>query len=302
MDPVNRLAGIGSSELARIAGDDPWGGPASVWLEKVGLAGGREPTPAMTAGLDLEGTVVRMSAAQLDTRFIRNHVTFRHPDWPDVPLYATPDGFGPGRRSGVEAKVVGHRLDDWKRGPPAYVRAQVQGQMACLPRLERVWVGALIGGQVHTYQIDRDPDAITAIEHGVVAWWRTYVIPEVAPEALTKGEAWDLLRARVRVEARPSRIAGDEEELLGRQLVSLMEQQDDIANLMDGLRRDLATHAAGEDIAGKGWRARWGERRSTDWAILAREEGLPRRLVESYTHATKTFTFRRAKGEEPDDD
>ena len=55
-------------------------------------------------------------------------------------LFGTPDGFGPHRYALAEIKLVGHRFDDWKTGPPEYVHLQVQAQMACYPKAQRVHV------------------------------------------------------------------------------------------------------------------------------------------------------------------
>jgi len=231
----------------------------------------------------------------MDVRLTHNRVTFRHPDWPDVPLYATPDGFGPHRWALAEIKVVGHRMDDWRGGPPEYVRLQAQAQLAVLPRAFRVIVGALVGSEVRAYTVERDPKVGDAIVEGVVDWWRRYVIPEVAPPPEGPDDTWALLRARVMPESRVERIADDQEDVAGLRLLAALEAKDALEEEVAALRLGLAAAAETEDLAGTGWRGKWTERRSTDWAALAREEAIPRRVIERYSRSAPVFTFRRAK-------
>ena len=298
-EPVNRAAGIGASEVAVIGGVSPWQTPAGLWLTKVGLSGGQESTGPMRMGLALERSLVRLLAEEADIRLTHNRQTFRHPDWPDVPMYATPDAFGPHRWALAEIKVVGPgRYEDWRTGPPEYVRLQAQAQMACLPRSFRVLVGALVGSELRTYTVERDPKVAEAIVEGVVDWWRRYVVPEVAPPPEGPDDTWALLRASMTPEdARPERVAIDEEEVAARRLLAALEAKDEVEAEIAALRLQLAQAAESADLAGVGWRGRWTERRTTDWPALARELRLPKRVVESYTRQTPMFTFRRAKAE-----
>jgi hypothetical protein len=136
---------------------------------------------------------------------------------------------------------------------------------------------------------------------GVVDWWRRYVIPEVAPPPEGPDDTWALLRARLRPDERPERIATDDEEVAGRRLLAALEAKDAAEDEVAALRLALAGAAESEDVAGVGWRAKWTERTSTDWAALAREEAIPRRVIERYTRRSPMFTFRRAKADATDE-
>src|SRR5262245_28628649 len=105
----DRRTGIGASEVPAILGLSPYATPAAVWLEKVGMATRRE-TASMRTGIALEGAVLKLAADQTGRDLVRNRATRRHPLWPDVPLFATPDGFiRPHNWGLVEVKVVGWR-------------------------------------------------------------------------------------------------------------------------------------------------------------------------------------------------
>jgi hypothetical protein len=271
----------------------------AVWLEKVGLTDGQASTGPMRMGQALERALLRALGDELDTRLVHNQVTFRHPDWPTVPLYATPDGFGPHRYALAEIKVVGHRFDDWRGGPPEYVQLQAQAQMACYPKAQRVHLGALMGSDLRTYRIDRDPAVIHLLEEEVAAWWARYVVPEVSPDPEGPQDTWALLRAQVSPDARQERVAADQEAVLGAQLLTLLEHQDHLAQEVEERRRALAVAAQDQDLVGPGWRATWSARKATDWRAVVEAARVPPARVAQHQKAAPTFTFRRTP--RPDD-
>ena len=295
---IDRRAGIGASEVPALAGASPWTTPVAVWLRKVGLTPDQAQSDSMAMGHTLERALVRALSEHLDTRLTHNQVTFTHPEWPVVPMYATPDAFGPHRFSLGEVKVVGHRYDDWRGGPPEYVRLQAQAQLACYPKANRVHIGALVGSELRTFQIDRDPQAIAALEEEVAAWWARYVVPEVSPDPEGPGDTWALIRAQVAPDARGERVAADQEAVLGAQLLTLLEHQDHLAQEVEDRRRALAVAAQEEDLSGPGWRATWHPRRTTDWAGIVREARVPESVIRMYRTEAPVFTFRRTKNPE----
>jgi predicted phage-related endonuclease len=291
---IDRRTGIGASEVAALAGASPWTTPVAVWLRKVGLSDDPPDTNPMRMGRTLEAALLRALGDELGVRLVHNARTFTHPEWPTVPLFGTPDGFGPHRYSLAEIKVVGHRFDDWKGGPPEYVHLQVQAQMACYPKAQRVHVGALIGSELRTWQIDRDPPVIAALEEEVAAWWARYVVPEVSPDPEGPADTWALLRAQVSPEGRTERVAADQEAVLAAQLLTLLAHQDHLAEEVEERRRALAVLAQDVDLVGPGWRATWGARKSTDWRGVVEAERIPPAIVRRFERVSPTFTFRRS--------
>lgn len=292
----NRRSGIGASEWTALVGASPWSTPAQVWLEKSGLGSSRE-TDVMRAGRDLETTVLRMAARQLDRRLVHNAMTFRHPDWPRVPLYATPDGF---TRDGtprdlVEIKVVGHRMDEWKAGPPLYVDWQVQAQLAVLPQIRSGIVVALIGGDVKTWRVDRDPDVQAEMPETVAAWWRDHVVADRAPDPVSDNDRWLLLRARVAQDVRQERVATPDEQRDGTALRALLTQRADLDHSIDLVRLQLADAAQDSDVLGLGWKASWSSRATVDWRALVRDLGITQTAIDRHTTRSPAFTFRQGK-------
>lgn len=297
MNGWDRRSGIGASEVPAIVGLSPWRTPVAVWLSKVGLGGEQASTPAMRTGNALERTIMAMAAADTDTRFRHNTQTFPHPSWPTVPLFATPDGFGPRRSGLVEVKVVGWRGADWSGGPPAYVLAQVQAQLACLPRTKVATVAALLGSEVKTWPVERDPEAAEAIVDGVAEWWARHVIGGMSPEPVTDEDVWAVLRARVNHVERAARPPSIEEEAIGADLVSLLRDADAINALVAERRMALAQAAADGDVvdAATGWRASWTTRTTTDWKAVAKSRGATDSDALRFATAVPVFTFRRPK-------
>jgi putative phage-type endonuclease len=293
---VDRASGIGASEVAAIAGLSPWSTPVEVWLEKVGMGRPRDETPQMTTGRDLELAVLKLGARDLGRRIVHNARTFRHAGWPEVPLFATPDGFGPGRDTLAEVKVVSHHLSDWRDGPPPYVVVQCQAQLAVYGKATAVDVVALLGGAVRTFVVERDPQAILDIEVKVGRWWRSYVLAGVAPPAETPEDEWALLRALVTPDHQ-ERLATTDEQVVANDLVALMVERARIDALVDEGRRALASSSEGHDVAGVGWSGRWQSRTSVDWKGVRKIVGIPDDVVEAYTRSSSMFIVRRSGGE-----
>lgn len=87
--------------------------------------------------------------------------------WTHEALAATPDGFGVGEtgaRALIEAKFVGYRLlTHWEKGPPLYVRLQVQGQLICTGADYCDVVAAIGGPGYHEWRIKREPELVELI-------------------------------------------------------------------------------------------------------------------------------------------
>jgi len=293
-EAFDRRSGIGASEWSALVGASPWSTPAQLWLEKSGLATSRE-SDLMRTGRELETTVLRMASRQLDRRLTHNGMTFRHPDWPAVPLFATPDAFGPGRAELAEAKVVAHRMDDWKGGPPVHVDFQVQAQLACLPRVGSGLVVALIGGEVKTWRIDRDPDVQAMLPDLVATWWKDHVLGDRAPDPVTQDDRWALLRSRIRTDVRQERIATPDEQRIGSELRGLLQTRASLDQAIETARLELAMAAKDSDVAGLGWRASWTDRSTVDWRQLASDLAIAQDDIDSHTRTTTSFAFRQGR-------
>lgn len=293
-----RRIGLGASEGAAIMGLSPYQTASDVWLEKVGLGETRRDSSAMRAGRELERPILKLAGDTVGIAFAHNRQTFAHPRWADVPLFATPDGFGPRRHTLAEVKLVGHRYADWSDGPPDYVAVQAHLQLACIPKASRVIVAALLGSDLRTYTVERDVPLEDRMVADLVDWWYRYVIPEVAPPADTPASAWRLMKATAATDGRQTRLATPDEQRLGSELLAITRDVDALETRGDAIRRELAELAADSDIGGVGWAASWRERADVSWKSVAVEAGASPDVVERYTRRSASFTFRTAKAKE----
>lgn len=285
-------SGLGASAVAAIAGQSPYATPTDVWLEKVGLGRARDETPAMAAGTALERPILRLASDRLGIAFRHNRTAVRHPRWPDVPLWATPDGYAAGRTLLAEVKLVGHRWSDWSDGAPDYVVTQARAQLACLPRADACYVIALLGSELKTVRVERDPLVEARLVELVAGWWQRHVVDELAPDPDGPEDAWNVLRATTSVEARAERLATTDELALGAELLAVAKRIAELERHADDVRRRLAETADQSDLLGLGWTARWTSRASTSWKAVALDAGATAALVDAHTTRTPTFAFR----------
>ena len=290
----DRRDGLGASDVPAIAGASPWVTPVGLWLDRMGLSGPQPETEAMAAGKRLEGPILQLAARATGLTIHRNRVRFRHPDWPKVPLWATPDGLTRPRTTLVEVKMVGHRFADWADGPPAYVGLQVQAQLACLPRVQQAVVGALIGGELRTYRVDREPLVQQFLPALVAEWWARHILAERSPDPSGPGDQWALMRAAAATDGRDERVATTDESGWADGLLKLQEMEDDLAAQKETLRLALADAAVQSNVRGDGWTARWQLRRTVDWSAVADAYSIPSDVIERHTRVAPVFTFRRS--------
>lgn len=167
-----RREGVGGSDAAAVCGMDPRKGPMAVWLEKTGVVGGDEETPAQRRGRRFEPVILQMFTEETGLQVVRRQEMVVHPGRPWQ--RATLDGravdpqWPSVRAVPLEVKSVHWCMaEDWKDGVPAYYLVQVQHQLA-VSGDPAAAVAALIGlDDLRTFVVARDEAVIaeiTAIE------------------------------------------------------------------------------------------------------------------------------------------
>lgn len=192
---ATRVHGIGGSEIAAIAGLNPYRGPLDVWLRKAtptrgplvvenDNAAGKDPRDpdALKAilGHYMEPTL-RTIYEERTGRKVRVSGTVVHPTRPHV--FATPDGLI-ADEGGLEIKLVGARVAHHWDGYtlPDYVDAQARWGMACtgLPFWD---VFALLGGtEIRQHTVLRDLEYENDLLALADDFWEGYVLADVAPD------------------------------------------------------------------------------------------------------------------------
>lgn len=148
---AQRAAGIGSSEIAAVAGEDPYSSPMQVWLRKTGKMPDHGNTQASHWGDVLEPIIANEWAQRNDAGVQKVLRTYAKPGHPIA--MATPDYFIDGRDDELlEIKAPGYMMskawgktDDVESVPKDKI-CQVQWQLLVTQR--EIWhLAALIGGQ-----------------------------------------------------------------------------------------------------------------------------------------------------------
>lgn len=175
---------IGASEVAAVLGISPWDSPHDVWGAKLGHWEPKRSTLAMELGHWMEEFIARRWVPQHRERMQPGTGTRALPGFPHI--RATPDReIHPSMCDEllglIECKNVGWRLSHhWADGPPIYVQAQCQVQMACIDA-PRVDVVAMIDDEIRQYTVERDQATIDRIVEQVDAWWQRHIVGGVRP-------------------------------------------------------------------------------------------------------------------------
>jgi putative phage-type endonuclease len=248
---------VGASQVAAVAGVDPYTTPLELWRRKLGRAQGPDPDlEPLRIGRALEGPVVDLVRPLIPAPIRRNRATFLHPDYPAVPLFATPDAFvGPDRL--LEVKVVGRwAAQAWDDGVPLYVALQARAQLA-VTGAQACYVAGLLGTELRLCLVEREMPLERELLAGVIAFVRDRLEPEAEPDPVNDGERWarlvdvlGSLEGEVLADAEADRLA--EELMLARSAAAANNAE--VAALRVRLGAWLES-AGGRRVAGSTWSA-----------------------------------------------
>lgn len=290
-----RSQGIGSSEIAAVAGLDPYAGPMDVYLRKRGLIEHAE-TEAMARGRWLEPVLARWFEEEHEVTLVPG-ATVRDERRPW--MLATPDYLVQGEI--VECKTAGlrqaHRWGEpgTDEVPESYL-AQVQWQMAVVGAA-RASVVVLLATEylprVYVVRADRE------IQDGLAElggrFWHRHVEAGVppTPDASEATKAW--LRATYPHHVAALRPPTHGEIDLVTAYRAARRSREASERLEEEIKAKLcASIGEAEGIAGEWGRITWksakGSRR-TDWEALARFLGATEQQIAQ--HTTETAGSRR---------
>lgn len=202
-----RQQGIGSSDAAAVVGLDSFRSPFSLWLQKTGQLPEQEETDAMRWGMRLESAIADefQDTNDAELNVIVPQSMFRHSthEW----MLASPDRLlakdlvNGGDVIGVlEIKTSGF-ADRWADGIPEPYQVQVQHQLSVMDLYE-AYVAVLIGGRTYrTFHVERDDEAIEALQKLERDFWFENVLANVPPPTdghVSTTEALKQLYASVR--------------------------------------------------------------------------------------------------------
>lgn len=196
--PEQRLARrnhIGSSDIAAIAGCDPWTSRLAVWMQKVYDVEDLPNKGPIARGNRWEAPLLDFAQEELGVPIERN-VHVQHPELEIIAVNLDGRLTGPRRREGIEAKTSNMRrvegqLEEEYGEPgtdivPDRVLCQTHLQMDAAD-LEVVHVPVLLArfGRLEEsmFKVERNDDLIATLRELAQEFWETFVLPRVPPPA-----------------------------------------------------------------------------------------------------------------------
>jgi putative phage-type endonuclease len=179
-----RMAGLGSSDIAAVAGEHPYKNAHAVWLEKRGLVDPQPETDATWLGHQMEPIIAARYAQEMGVRIVPGPGTVAHPEHPWA-LATTDYEHADGARV-VECKWVGMRpMAHWSMdadGAPIYVNLQMQHQMF-VRGINRADCAVIFGAtaEFRIYEFTRDNGIIDAIFRIGQRFWQRVLDGEPPP-------------------------------------------------------------------------------------------------------------------------
>lgn len=181
-----RKNGITGSEIAAVAGLNPWVSPFDVWCKKKGVIEDDAGSYHTERGQYLEPAIIKWYSARTGRR-VEETSTIIHPR--NRIIIATPDGISigdSGDRRALEVKSPSlYTQKDWGDDGtddiPQYYLPQVMWECAVLGTASAD-VAAIVNGDLRTYTVAYNERLYSALEDIAMRFWREHILTDVPPE------------------------------------------------------------------------------------------------------------------------
>jgi putative phage-type endonuclease len=309
LDDTIRRLGLGGSEIAAVAGLNPYSTAAEVWARKTGRLADKPETLPMRLGTYLETFNAQLYANRSGFALKRGATC----QSAQVPwMVGTPDFYvldDEGRTThGLECKWVTYfDAEDW--GPsgtdivPVWYIAQIQHYME-LTGLRR-WDLAALGPREHRwYVLFYDAELVSMLRESGEYFWYTYVVGDVEPPLEVSEAVAEYLARRYGQQNGDRLVVPD---AMGRDYVqSYIEIAQDLkAFEEDQLKaksylQSLIGEAAGLQV--EGFQCTWKQdkpRKEVDWQAVALASGATPEIIAKFTEekpGSRRFICRAVKG------
>jgi putative phage-type endonuclease len=289
-----RRRGIGGSDAAKVLGISRWGGPLTVYMDKLGLLPPEEEqSEAAYWGTTLEDVVAREFVRRTGLRVRRRNAIMYHPDHPW--MIANVDRVIVGSNQGLECKTVSaFKADEWRDDevPDAYY-IQCQHYMAVMG-WDSCFIAALIGGQRFLVkEILRNDEEIAGLIEAERQFWYGNVVLGIPPlagmfddmGALYPAQTGEALEAPTEADLQIARALFETRE-------KIRPLEDEKVALENILKSRIGEGAGIEGVAT--WKQA-ASRVAVDWEGLAMSLNPSREQIEAHTAVkagTRRFSFK----------
>lgn len=296
-----RQTGIGSSDIAAVAGLSPWSGPIDVYQKKVGEDDGFTGNWSSEVGHQLEPLIGSWYADEVGAEKLIPGNTVVHPDKPWI--LATPDFYVilpvlPKRIT--EIKNVGFRVaHHWDDGPPEYVQAQVHWQQETTG-IHFADVAASIAAQEPAYwQVENSPEIRKDLVEIGRDFWFEHVLKRVPPEPDDTEQYKTYLNKNF---SDHSQEIIPVDSHLNRWFVARAEAKDNIKTLEASIREAenqiKAVIGSNAGLKTDRWKATWkrGQGGSVSWKKIAEDLGATESDIDKHRgQPARTFLAKELK-------
>lgn len=273
---------ITATDVAKLLGLSKFGGPTSVYLDKLGEAEVTE-TERMRWGRRLEAAILAGFAERMNVP-VELADPYSLTVCPDEPLIAASlDGRVQPGGAPVDAKNI-MRLDPTKWGEeltdqiPDDYALQLAVQMACTGA-DEAFIAALFGGQqLRVYRVHRDNDVISTAIDAAREFWQRYVVTRTSPPPDGSLAYSEHLSKRLKQTTSLIVDANEEVETWASILKEARGQAMEIGKVIEEAEQNIKEHigdAAG--VKGQGFRIMWrkvGSGYAVDWQAVVNELAL----------------------------
>ena len=286
-----RKVGIGGSDAAMVMGVSKYGGPLTVYMDKMGdIPPSEESEPAYWGNV-LEDIVAKEFAKRTGLKVRRQNKIFRHPEYPW--MIANVDRAIAGGNQGLECKTASAFLSkEWEGDelPDAYY-VQIQHYIAVMG-WDSCWVAALIGGQRFNYkEVSRNDSYIDLLIKTEADFWNNNVEAGNPPPISWGDDAKKLFPHQ---ESDGMVLPDDHMFLIAEELAEVNEEYKQVSKKKDELENVLKGRVGEQqgiiDIC------TWKEGKGTPkWKDIALELGADEPLINRHTSKTRRFNFKFKK-------
>ena len=276
-----RKLGFGGSEIATLAGQNPWDTPYALIARKLGYLPDKEETNPMRFGKKLEPVVAQWFGEENPEYKVRKvNAVLQHPKYPFA--LASLDRLAVRPKvdeSVLECKTTSERyLSEWKEGVPSYYQLQVLWYLF-VTNLDQAFIAALVGREYIQHAIQKDPEIEDYLIEIAAQYWELLQHRELPDPDATPACA-EALKARY---AKPEPVA-----------VILPDEADDLVRMLRWHKDSQKTAASEVMYLENQLKALMGE---ADTAYLANESDP---VATWKGQDTRRFDTKRFKLEHPE--
>jgi len=190
---LERMKGIGGSDVAAVLGVSRWKSPLRLYLEKLGEIEPEQDNEYMLWGRKLERLVIEHFMEVTGKTVEKIDKILVHPQYPF--MIANLDGYIESEDAVVEAKTASsYKLDEWS-GDNIPIEYVLQGQhYLAVTGCSKVYYPVLVGGNTFFIkEMTRDEELINMIIDAESRFWHEHIEKRIPPEMTGAVDAKELL-------------------------------------------------------------------------------------------------------------